>query len=1025
MRSAVIGPFAVRRRHAQFGRILCDRQVAFRLADRVVLRKRAFLQRVAECVLYGPLLGDRSGILVGRAFASYPPGLFRQAVIVLAFDFCVRQRAAVVLSRLAAARQSDRLRVNRQRANLVLSLRVVRFMRYTPGEAVRAAVAYVLDAVRALFGRYYGQGIARAQLELYLTFRSFDRLLAIGHLIHLIRMRARVVVPCLVLRLDRQLLVSLLYRQLARRLLDNIIGNNSILIRDCRIGGEGAGIGRTGYCHAFGAGVVQSGDRVTAQQTFDLYSIFYAGAITILSLSVVRQGLIFNGNRQWQGIVDFDNVVPVRDRDGLRRINAINCKVLFLIGRFRGCGIGGRNDLVRNRVRLEGGRCAEEIVLHGDSHLIQLKVQLELGGAVGTEDRAFHVRGLAVVHVLAFLFGRLISIGHGDGRAGVAGARIGGFRGRLGIGAVLILIVVLDDIVCFGLGVREADLSGGSSRRQGEGSRFGRRIVPIHISLFHGIRIQPRLAAHGQIGHDDALRTTRQRRGFILQTVGGDGEGRRRRFVGGGLIPGLVDGHLAIGLLDRQVGRFIGDIVVIFGLLIRRMIERDRCGRRHNLVCIDLDICLLAAERDPCQRIAADKAVDGHIGSKVRSISTLRALRSVVEIILLRQRGNGEWGLVDGQVAGIEVLSLIEPCNILTIGIDDRIALGKGAGGRVCIDTRGGRVGDGQNIVFTKPLYFVILSLDGFTSPSDGAGEGVAGLGGAIIGGGLILHGDREGGGGDRQFAEVFGHGVVAGLGGVGVAVRRPGDGIVIFAFAHLGLAAGGLEAIGFTIDDAGHRIPIRLSQRGAVIGLAGAAGGDGYGLGFDFQATGTDIDGNAVVVVLREVGLGQGYGVGIIARILLGDDIVVLTVGGGIICRLPVDLCPDIIQIGCAIRCCLTAVARIGDHHIIRDPLAPVREARLTWLTVVGFTGPAVGLDADGDVDLGDFQGAADVADAVIVARASLTIPVGNHRVLRGDGGGACVQAALDDIRVGIVIAKTGQTIAIQQALHLHLIRQ
>ena len=115
MSRAVIGPGAVCRCYAQLCRVSRDRQITLGLADRVVLRKRAFLQRVAERILYRARCRDRAGEFVSSAFAAYPAGLYRQAISILAFNFRVRQRTAVVFPALAAARQSYSLRIDRQR----------------------------------------------------------------------------------------------------------------------------------------------------------------------------------------------------------------------------------------------------------------------------------------------------------------------------------------------------------------------------------------------------------------------------------------------------------------------------------------------------------------------------------------------------------------------------------------------------------------------------------------------------------------------------------------------------------------------------------------------------------------------------------------------------------------------------------------------------------------------------------------------------------------------------------------------
>ena len=114
-----------------------------------------------------------------------------------------------------------------------------------------------------------------------------------------------------------------------------------------------------------------------------------------------------------------------------------------------------------------------------------------------------------------------------------------------------------------------------------------------------------------------------------------------------------------------------------------------------------------------------------------------------------------------------------------------------------------------------------------------------------------------------------------------------------------------------------------------------------------------------------------------------------------------------------------------MADEHVIRDALRRVGEAGLPDYTVIDVAGPAVGLDTDGDVDLGHFQGAADVADGVIVVCSCML--TGQYRVMRPDNRGARVQAALRIRRIGIRIGvlNRSQCVAVQQTFHDDLVSQ
>ena len=112
-----------------------------------------------------------------------------------------------------------------------------------------------------------------------------------------------------------------------------------------------------------------------------------------------------------------------------------------------------------------------------------------------------------------------------------------------------------------------------------------------------------------------------------------------------------------------------------------------------------------------------------------------------------------------------------------------------------------------------------------------------------------------------------------------------------------------------------------------------------------------------------------------------------------------------------------------MANHHIIRNVFGGVREAGLLDGAVIDVSGPAVGLDADRDVNLRDFQRTADVSDGVVIRRFS--VGSGNHRITRSDGGGACVLAAVRNIIIGIGIGNRTQRVAAQKAIRRHLTSQ
>ena len=255
-------------------------------------------------------------------------------------------------------------------------------------------------------------------------------------------------------------------------------------------------------------------------------------------------------------------------------------------------------------------------------------------------------------------------------------------------------------------------------------------------------------------------------------------------------------------------------------------------------------------------------------------------------------------------------------------------------------------------------------------------------------------------------------------LGGVFIAVRSPRNSIAVFTVTRLRLGAVRNHADSLAVHQAGDR-GLRLSQRGAIVGLEVAAGRHCDRLGLDLQQAGTDVQADAVVaVVVREVRGCDVQAIGVCADILLGHDIVSKPTGTCIIFDI-VQMFNNI-QNPCLIR---GLIARMADHDVIINGLAGIGESGLLFGAVVDVAGPAVGLDADSDVDLGDLQRAADVADAVIirVGRAA------DDRVPGRYDSGAGIEAAVTGrvIRVGIGIADGSQAVSALQARHDDLVIQ
>ena len=162
------------------------------------------LSFICACIRLFAVQGDARDVI--RALQTFHKHLGVQIRRIGRIIFTLRRAGVEV--HLIDDRDLKRRLIDCQRTDCVFALRVARFVRYRPREAVRAAVAHVLDAVCAFLRRCDRDLIAGAQRELRLAFRAFDRLVAVVHRVYLIGMRCCVVVPCLVCRFDVQLLLA-------------------------------------------------------------------------------------------------------------------------------------------------------------------------------------------------------------------------------------------------------------------------------------------------------------------------------------------------------------------------------------------------------------------------------------------------------------------------------------------------------------------------------------------------------------------------------------------------------------------------------------------------------------------------------------------------------------------------------------------------------------------------------------------------------------------------------------------------
>ena len=83
--------------------------------------------------------------------------------------------------------------------------------------------------------------------------------------------------------------------------------------------------------------------------------------------------------------------------------------------------------------------------------------------------------------------------------------------------------------------------------------------------------------------------------------------------------------------------------------------------------------------------------------------------------------------------------------------------------------------------------------------------------------------------------------------------------------------------------------------------------------------------------------------------------------ISGSIIGSLLFDCFPNIIKV-------FIRISAITDHNIIRNVLGGICKAGFFLCAIVDVANPTVRLDTNGDINRGHFQGAADVADFIIV---------------------------------------------------------
>ena len=242
----------------------------------------------------------------------------------------VRARPAVLrlaVVRQRAVRHRDRHvdLVDRQRAGVRNPNGVAVCVLDLHGEAVLSAVAHIPDAVRALAGRSHRDLVARRQREDRLAFLACLRLVAVGHRVHLVRVRIRVVVPSLVGGLNGQRLRLVdLDRQFARRRARQVVVRRdvrlAVLDRQRRgiVRAVGVGCGRLAARRR-----VADRDRLVVHEAGNGLPALVGASPAVLRLAVVLQRPVRHRDRQ----IDLVDRQRAEGENGLVSLRVIDLTV--------------------------------------------------------------------------------------------------------------------------------------------------------------------------------------------------------------------------------------------------------------------------------------------------------------------------------------------------------------------------------------------------------------------------------------------------------------------------------------------------------------------------------------------------------------------------------------------------------------------------------------------------------------------------------------------------------------------------
>ena len=322
---------------------------------------------------------------------------------------------------------------------------------------------------------------------------------------------------------------------------------------------------------------------------------------------------------------------------------------------------------------------------------------------------------------------------------------------------------------------------------------------------------------------------------------------------------------------------------------------------------------------------------------------------------------------------------------------------------------------DGQDLTLGKALDLVLISFDGRARTSNCCGCFVAALHLTVVGDILVLDGNRQRGLSHLKRAEVLGDGVVV------LVNVAPIDGVRVVGAANHSLRASGFDGNGRISHHQTSKGGGVVGQRRAVVSPLSTTGGNRQLGRQDLQAAGTHIQAHAVVAIAgRHVSRGERQVIRNVTNVLLGLNVVAEASSALFDVAKARNHIPDglLVQI---------RISLVADHDVvgtISSHLGRVSEANQIVLAGVRSTGPTVGLDADGDVNLGHLERAADVANLVVVRVGTLA---GNGRILRGHRRGAGVDAAVVGrvVRVGIAERNGRQSVAADQSVNGHLARK